>query len=412
MVHAQIVFYLFITKMRQLEPDGGIPRHILMMMAVLAGFTVANLYYNQALLELISQGVGITQAEANLITVITQIGYALGLLFIVPMADMVSVRRITTLAMSVAAVSALSIAYANNVWVIWGASLTLGLCSIMPQLYIPMATLYSRPENKSRNMGYVASGLLTGILSARVISGYVGEWLGWRAMFIIVAAFMLLGLVVTLVMMPQMRPLFQGTYRQLMQSVGSIFASHPRIRLYSLRPALGFGSVLSVWSCLAFHLAEPPFEAGSGMVGMLALCGVVGAVAASGVGKYVPKVGILRMSVIGASCQLAAWIAAYIFGDSYGGIIAAIILADIGAQCQQISNQSGSLQQLPEATNRVNTIFMTTLFIGGSLGTLLSGIGWSHNGWTGVCFVGSSFAILSLLLSVYDKMKYGQSKEK
>ena len=398
--------------MKQLEPNGGIPRHILMMMAVLAGFTVANLYYNQALLELISQGVGITQSEANLITVITQVGYALGLLFIVPMADMVSVRRITTLAMSVAAASALSIAYANNVWVIWGASLTLGLCSIMPQLYIPMATLYSRPENKSRNMGYVASGLLTGILSARVISGYVGEWLGWRAMFIIVAVFMLLGLIVTLVMMPQMQPLFRGTYRQLMQSVGNIFVSHPRIRLYSLRPALGFGSVLSVWSCLAFHLAEPPFEAGSGMVGMLALCGVVGAVAASGVGKYVPKVGILRMSVIGASCQLSAWIAAYIFGDSYGGIIAAIILADIGAQCQQISNQSGSLQQLPEATNRVNTIFMTTLFIGGSLGTLLSGIGWSHNGWTGVCFVGASFAILSLLLSVHDKMKYSQSKEK
>ena len=398
--------------MRQLVPNGGIPRHILLMMAVLAGFTVANLYYNQALLELISQGVGITQSEANLITVITQVGYALGLLFIVQLADMVSVRRITMVAMGVAAASALLIAYANNVWLIWSASLTLGLSSIMPQLYIPMATLYSRPENKSRNMGFVASGLLTGILSARVISGYVGEWLGWRAMYIIVAAFMLLGLVVTLVMMPQMRPLFQGSYKQLMQSVGSIFASHPRIRLYSLRPALGFGSVLSVWSCLAFHLAEPPFEAGSGMVGMLALCGVVGAVAASGVGKYVPKVGILRMSVIGASCQLSAWIAAYIFGDSYGGIIAAIILADIGAQCQQISNQSGSLQQLPEATNRVNTIFMTTLFIGGSLGTLLSGIGWSHNGWTGVCFVGASFAILSLLLSGYDKMKYGQSKEK
>lgn len=396
--------------MRQLVPNEGIPRHILLMMSVLAGFTVANLYYNQALLELISQGVGITQAEANLITVVTQVGYALGLLFIVPMADMVPVRRITLLAMSVAAASALSIAYANNVWVIWGASLTLGLSSIMPQLYIPMATLYSRPENKSRNMGYVASGLLTEILSARVISGYIGEWLGWRAMFIIVAAFMLLGLVVTLMMMPRMQPLFQGTYRQLMQSVGSIFVSQPRIRLHSLRPALGFGSVLSVWSCLAFHLAEPPFEAGSGMVGMLALCGVIGAVAASGVGKYVPKVGILCMSVIGASCQLSAWIAAYFFGDSYGGIIAAIILADIGAQCQQISNQSGCLQQQPEATNRVNTIFMTTLFIGGSLGTLLSGIGWSHSGWTGVCFVGASFAILSLLLSGYDKVKYGQSK--
>ena len=282
----------------------------------------------------------------------------------------------------------------------------------MPQLYIPMATLYSRPEKKSRNMGYVASGLMTGILSARVISGYVGEWLGWRAMFIIVAVFMLLGLVATLVIMPQMRPLFKGTYRQLMRSVASIYASHPRIRLYSLRPALGFGSVLSIWSCLAFHLAQPPFEAGSDMVGILGLCGVVGAVAASGVGKYVPKVGILRMSVIGASCQLSAWIIAYIFGDTYGGLIAAIILADIGAQCQQISNQSGSLQELPEATNRVNTIFMTTLFIGGSLGTLLSGIGWSNNGWTGVCYVGATFAILSLLLSGYDKMKYGHTNRK
>lgn len=398
--------------MKQLEPNGGIPRHLLLMMAVLAGFTVANLYYNQALLELISQGIGITQAEANLITVITQVGYALGLLFIVPLADMVPVRRITMLAMSVAAASALSIAYAQNVWLIWAASLTLGLSSIMPQLYIPMATLYSRPENKSRNMGYVASGLLTGILSARVISGYVGEWLGWRAMFIIVAVLMLLGLMVTLVMMPQMRPLFHGTYRQLMRSVGRIFIHHPRIRLYSLRPALGFGSVLSVWSCLAFHLAEPPFDAGSDMVGMLGLCGVVGAVAASGVGKYVPRVGILRMSVIGAICQLSAWIVVYIFGYTYGGIIAAIILADIGAQCQQISNQSGCLQELPEATNRVNTIFMTTLFTGGSLGTLLSGIGWSHNGWTGVCFVGASFAILSLLLSGYDRMVYGPSKRK
>lgn len=398
--------------MKQLEPNGGIPRHLLLMMAVLAGFTVANLYYNQALLELISQGIGITQAEANLITVITQVGYALGLLFIVPLADMVPVRRITMLAMSVAAASALSIAYAQNVWLIWAASLTLGLSSIMPQLYIPMATLYSRPENKSRNMGYVASGLLTGILSARLISGYVGEWLGWRAMFIIVAVLMLLGLIVTLVMMPQMRPLFHGTYRQLMRSVGRIFIHHPRIRLYSLRPALGFGSVLSVWSCLAFHLAEPPFEAGSDMVGMLGLCGVVGAVAASGVGKYVPRVGILRMSVIGASCQLSAWIVVYIFGYTYGGIIAAIILADIGAQCQQISNQSGCLQELPEATNRVNTIFMTTLFTGGSLGTLLSGIGWSHDGWTGVCFVGASFAILSLLLSGYDRMVYGPSKRK
>ena len=389
--------------MIRLTPHKGIPRHILLMMAVMAGFTVANLYYNQPLLDMICRETGITQVEANLITVITQIGYALGLLFVVPLADMVSVRRITVLAMSVAAISAITIGFADSVWLLWGASLTLGISSIMPQLFIPMATLYSRPENKSRNMGYVASGLITGIVLARAISGYVGEWLGWRAMFFIVAGLMLAGLIVTLRMMPQVTLTFQGTYRQLMQTVGNIFVSHPRIRLYSLRPAMSFGSMMSIWSCMAFHLAGSPFHAGSDMVGMLALCGVVGAIADSGAGKYVPKVGILRMSVIGGSLQLMAWASAWLFGDTYIGLIVAIILADIGAQCLQVSNQSGSLQQLPQATNRVNTIFMTIFFIGGSLGTFCSGLGWSMAGWKGVCIVGGCFALATLLLSAYEK---------
>ena len=388
--------------MIHLSPHNGIPRHILLMMAIMAGFTVANLYYNQPLLDMICRETGITQVEANLITVVTQIGYALGLLFVVPLADMVSVRRIVVLGMSVAAVSAVTIGFAENVWMLWGASLMLGISSIMPQLFIPMAALYSRPENKSRNMGYVASGLITGIVSARAISGYVGNWLGWRWMFFIVAGMMLVGLLVSLKMMPQVTLTFKGSYRQLMHTVGSIFMSYPRIRFYSLRPAMSFASMMSIWSCMAFHLAGSPFHASSDVVGMLALCGVAGAIAASGAGKYVPRVGIFRMSVVGGCLQLMAWVSAWLFGNTYTGLIAAIILADIGAQCLQVSNQSGSLQQLPHATNRVNTIFMTTFFIGGSLGTFCSGLGWSMAEWTGVCLVGGFFASVTLLLSAYE----------
>ena len=390
--------------MIQLTPDNGIPRHILLMMAVLAGFTVANLYYNQPLLDMICRETGISQVQANLITVITQIGYALGLLFVVPMADMVSLRRIVVAGMSVAALSAVAIGVADDVRLLWGASLALGLSSIMPQLFIPMATRYSRPENKTRNMGYVASGLVTGIVSARAVSGYIGEWLGWRAMFFIVAGLMLVGLIVTLRMMPQVEQTFHGTYRQLMHTVGRIFVSHPRIRLYSLRPAMSFASMLCIWSCMAFHLAGPPFCAGSDAVGMLSLCGVAGAIAASGVGKYVPRVGVLRMSVIGGCLQIVAWSAAWLYGDNYAGLIIAIILADIGAQCLQVSNQSASLQQLPVATNRVNTIFMTIFFIGGSLGTFCSGLGWSMAGWAGVCLVGVCFACATLLFSAYEAL--------
>ena len=392
--------------MIRLTPHNGIPLHILLMMAVMAGFTVANLYYNQPLLNMICQETGISYVQANFITVITQIGYALGLLFIVPLADMVSARRIVVLGMLAAAVSAVVIGIANNVWLLWGASLTLGMSSIIPQLFIPMATLYSRPENKVRNMGYVASGIMTGIVSARAISGYIGEWWGWRSMFFIVAAMMLLGLIVTLRMMPQGSVSFQGTYRQLMHTVGRIFVSHPRIRLYSLRPAMSFACMMCIWSCMAFHVAQPPFYAGSHAVGMLSLCGIAGALGASVVGKYVPQVGILPMSVGGSLSQLVAWLIAWQFGNTYLGLIVTIILADIGAQCLQIANQSGCLKQLPEATNRVNTIFMTIFFIGGSLGTFCSGLGWSIAGWTGVCTAGCCFACASLILSAYEYYNY------
>ena len=111
---------------------------------------------------------------------------------------------------------------------------------------------------------------------------------------------------------------------------------------------------------------------------------------------------IFRMSVIGGCLQLSAWIVAWLYRDSYIGLVSAIILADIGGQCMQVSNQSGSLRQLPQATNRVNTIFMTIFFIGGSLGTFFSGLGWSLAGWTGVCVVGGLFASVSLLLSAYE----------
>ena len=141
---------------------------------------------------------------------------------------------------------------------------------------------------------------------------------------------------------------------------------------------------------MAFHLSGSPFNAGSDKVGLLGLCGIAGAMAASGVGKYIPRFGILRFSTFGSVFQLLAW---------------AIILVDIGAQCQQLSNQSGCLKEVPHASNRANTIFMTSLFIGGSVGTFCSGAIWPHWGWHGVCCVGILFGILSLFISGYEKLR-------
>ena len=139
------------------------------------------------------------------------------------------------------------------------------------------------------------------------------------------------------------------------------------------------------------------------MVGMLGLCGIMGAVAASGVGKLVPRFGIRKFNLFGAGMQIIAWAIALLFGDTYAGLIAAIILVDIGLQCQQLSNQSGCLQEIPQAANRANTIFMTTYFIGGSLGTFCAGYVWTQADWLGVCIVGISFAFISLMISLSNK---------
>lgn len=369
------------------------------MMATVGGLTVANLYYNQPLLEDMRASLGIGEAAANLITVATQLGYALGLVFIVPMADIYPRRRIVSASMAVGAAMALAIALSANVATVWAASVIMGACSVVPQIFVPMAGLFSKPADKSANMGIVLAGLLTGIVGARVVSGYLGGWLGWRWMFGAAALVMLLCLTATLRWLPRMRPSFDGGYKSLMRTVVTIFLTHQRMRICALRAAFSFGSMMAMWSCMAFHLAEAPFYADSDKVGLLGLCGVAGALAASMVGKYIPRYGIQRMSVFGSLLQMGAWAAAYLLGDTYGGLIAAIMLVDMGAQCLQLSNQSACLADAPGASNRANTIFMTSLFIGGSCGTFAAGAVWEHYRWAGVCLIGIAFCLCAVAVS-------------
>lgn len=386
--------------MKTLIENKGIPRTLLLVMAILAGLTVANMYYNQPLLEMMHNDLHISMSQANMITVITQIGYACGLFFVIPAGDLYNRRHIAVLCMSIATVMLLCITFSKSIYLIWAASFLLGICSVMPQIFMPIAAQFSKPEDKSRNMGILLSGLLCGILGSRVISGFIGEWLGWQAMFGLAAALMFICMIATLFVLPQMKRNFTGTYPELMKTVISIFTHHPIIRLFSIRSAFGFGSLLALWSCLAFHLAQPPFNAGSDKVGMLGLCGLASALVCTDIGKYLPRYGYHKFSLIGSVLQLAGWLVAFLIGDMYLGLILAIILVDVGVQFHQLSGQSGCIAEMPSASSRVSAIFMTIFFIGGALGTFLAGIGWSHAGWDGVSLVGFVMSVLALLITI------------
>lgn len=254
-------------------------------------------------------------------------------------------------------------------------------------------------------MGIVISGLLTGILASRVVSGFVGEVLGWREMYFIAAGMMLVCTIVVLKVLPDIRPNFQGKYSDLMKSLLSLVKEYPALLVYSIRAALVFGSFLAMWSCLAFKMGGAPFYATSDVIGILGLCGIAGALTASFVGKYVKKVGIRNFNFIGCGLNLLAWALLYFCGNTYVGIIAGIIVIDIGMQCIQLSNQTSIFEICPSASNRVNTIFMTTYFIGGSLGTFLAGSCWHAWQWSGVAGIGAALTIISLLITLGYKEK-------
>lgn len=384
----------------ELKENAGLPAHILWTLAIVAGISVANLYYNQPLLNLMRADLGVSDFQANLIAMITQIGYALGLLFIVPLGDLYRRKKIILVNFLLLVFALLTMALAENIYTVWAASLVTGVCSMIPQIFVPIASQYSRPEHKGRNVGVVISGLLTGILASRVVSGWVGELLGWREMYFIAAGLMCICAFVVLKVLPDIRPTFEGRYSTLMKSLFHLLRDYPALRIYSIRSGLAFGAFLAMWSCLAFKMGSAPFYADSDVIGGLGLCGIAGALTASFVGKYVKRVGIRNFNFIGCSLILSAWASLYWGGNSYAGIIAGVLLIDIGMQCIQLSNQASIFELCPSASNRVNTIFMTTYFVGGSMGTFLAGSFWHVSGWAGVAAVGILLTLCSLVITL------------
>ncbi len=390
-------------KYLQLKDDEGVPASLLFIMACMAAVSVANIYYCQPLLSLMGNDLGIDEWRASLIAMITQVGYACGLFFIIPSGDKFDRKKIVSYSFSILTIALLCIALSNNFHAVMAASFTVGACSVMPQIFIPIAAQYSRPEKKGANVGLIVSGLLTGILASRVISGLVGEWLGWRSMYVIAAIVMSLCTLIVWRIMPYTENNYTGSYKRLMHSLFALIREYKLLRICALRAAFAFGSFLALWASLTFKMEQAPFYAGSDVVGLLGLCGVAGAMSASVVGRLVSRIGVRNFNLLGAALMLSAWIIAYLWGNTYTAIIITILILDIGMQCIQLSNQTVVFSLNPKASNRINTIFMTNYFIGGSLGTFLSGSAWSMAGWSGVTIAGIGLAFCSLCITLFSK---------
>lgn len=366
-----------------------------LFMAVCTGLIVANLYYCQPLIVLIAKEFGIKEANAGTITYLTQAGYAIGLFFMVPLGDKIERKRqimITTFASVVALIIA---ATAKSYLVLEIASLLIGITSIVPQLILPLAASLSEPTKRGKVVGTIMSGLLVGILLSRTLSGFVGELFGWRAMFWIAAGLCLLILVVIQKQFPFNKPTFKGSYPQLIQSLFTLIKEQPLLREATLINAFCFAQFGAFWTTMVLLLSDAPFNFNSATIGLFGIVGASGALAAPLVGKLGDKGG--SRIAVGYGCALIAlsFVVFYFSVQSVIGIVIGIVLIDIGIQGVHISNQTRVYSMLPEARNRMNTVFMSFSFLGTAAGSAYGLFLWQFGGWHAVtlgCLVLSALA--------------------
>jgi predicted MFS family arabinose efflux permease len=374
-------------------------------MAIISGLVVANNYYNQPLLALISDDLRVSESAASKISVLTQVGYALGLLLIVPLGDKFLRKKLILVDLFLVFGSLLWMTFATHLWMLYAASLLIGMTSVIPQLFVPIAAELSSDEDRSSNIGVVMSGLLMGILLSRFVGGIVGEIWGWRAMFGIAAGVMIIVWIAVYKMLPDLLPNFKGTYKELMRSVFHLARTQPVLQLASFRGAMAFGSMCALFTSLAFHMEKAPFNAGSSVVGSFGLAGAVGALAAAKVGKFQKFMDLNRIILYSLLIVLGSWAFTYFAGETYWGLIVGVILVDLGVQSSHIMNQTNYFLIKTNAVNRLNTVYMVCYFIGGSLGTWLASIAWHYAQWNGVCFVGASFGLLALIAHILFNKK-------
>lgn len=377
----------------------------LWLMAAGSGLVVANNYYNQPLLGKIAATFHISQSKAAVVSVLTQIGYAVGLLFIIPLGDLLRRKRLILVDFAFILAALLLAASAANIHILMAASFMIGVTSVVPQLFVPMAAHLAREEERGKAIGTVMSGLLIGILCSRTLSGFVGEHYGWRAMFYIAAGVMVALWLALAVWLPEVYPDYKGSYKELMASLIKYAKTEPALRIASLRGGLGFAGFGAFWTTLVFLLQGPPFNSGSDVAGAFGLVGAGGALAASVVGRISDRMDKRKLITITCLMTLAAWLVFGFSAASMAGLVIGVVLLDLGLQSMHIANQTIIFALHPEARNRLNTVYMVSYFIGGASGTYIAGQAWTIWQWNGVVAVGLVLSLLTVAVHLLGGKK-------
>lgn len=371
-------------------------RSMISLFAFCCGAIVANIYYAQPIIGLIAPDIHISEQTASLIVSLTQIGYALGLFFLVPLGDLLENRRlmICTATISIFSLAATALSQQPNLFL--AVSLLVGFSSVSVQLLIPLAAHLSPEESRGKVVGGIMGGLLLGILLARPISSFVADHFGWRAVFgsasVLMAAITLL-LAST---MPSRQPEHKASYGQLIRSLATLMSSTPVLRQRSFYQACMFAMFSLFWTAVPLELMQHHGLSQS-QIAIFALVGAIGAVAAPISGRLADAGHTRRATlvalVIGAMSFLPVLVAPAL---GVIGLVVTGVVLDFCVQMNMVLGQREIYALNPAIRNRLNAVYMTSIFIGGAAGSAIASVLYEHGGWAWVSIVGCVFPIVAL----------------
>ncbi|ALA03494.1 MULTISPECIES: MFS transporter [Enterobacter] len=376
----------------------GLSPALILLMSVATGLAVASNYYAQPLLDTIARAFDLSASSAGFIVTAAQLGYAAGLLFLVPLGDMFE-RRMLIVSMTLLAAGGMLITASSQslTMMIIGTALT-GLFSVVAQILVPLAATLASPEKRGKVVGTIMSGLLLGILLARTVAGLLASLGGWRTVYWVASVLMLIMALALWRGLPKVKQENHLNYPQLLASVFSLFTRDKLLRTRAILGCLTFANFSILWTSMAFLLAAPPFNYSEGVIGLFGLAGAAGALGARPAGGLADKGKSHMTTSAGLVLLLLSWAAIWYGHVSVLALIVGILVLDLTVQGVHITNQTVIYRMKPDARNRLTAGYMTSYFIGGAAGSLISASAWQHAGWTGVCAIGAIVAAINLLV--------------
>lgn len=376
----------------------GLSPALILLMSVATGLAVASNYYAQPLLDTIARAFDLSASSAGFIVTAAQLGYAAGLLFLVPLGDMFE-RRMLIVSMTLLAAGGMLITASSQslTMMIIGTALT-GLFSVVAQILVPLAATLASPEKRGKVVGTIMSGLLLGILLARTVAGLLASLGGWRTVYWVASVLMVIMALALWRGLPKVKQENHLNYPQLLASVFSLFTRDKLLRTRAVLGCLTFANFSILWTSMAFLLAAPPFNYSEGVIGLFGLAGAAGALGARPAGGLADKGKSHMTTSAGLVLLLLSWAAIWYGHVSVLALIVGILVLDLTVQGVHITNQTVIYRVKPDARNRLTAGYMTSYFIGGAAGSLISASAWQHAGWTGVCAIGAIVAAINLLV--------------